>query len=134
MYIEVAKGFLDLANGLWSTTSKILVERRHKRKRVSDFLMKISDCLKGMASGAEQNIPVDELSGELGAYMDGLMSALEGIAKKSILEEYSKILNEAAIRIKLVAELNDPKQRDEAIRLLRQAAGRFRGLANSLRV
>jgi hypothetical protein len=134
MEIATAKGFLDLINGLFGPVKEFRDWRTNKRKRVSDFLLKISQCLSTMATNAETRTQLDDVCGELNAYMDALMAALDGIVDTVILERYSAVLNAATIQRKLVLELNDPTQRNEAIRVVREAAGQFRGLANVLLV
>lgn len=134
MDISTAKGFLDLAKGIFDPVKEFHAWRRERKNRVADLLDKISACLNGIAAGVESGTPIDNLCGELNAYMDSLMELLDGVVTKEVLQKYSQILNAATIQRKLIAELADASKRENAKKVIREAAGSFLGLANVLRV
>jgi|GEM_PF-3668410 len=132
MFNETAAAFLALSSGLFGLAKQVGGWRKDKREDASGFLLNISQCLSGIAANAEANTQIDDAFGELSAYMDGLMAVLKGVVDDSTLAKYSAVLNADTIQKKLILEVNDPDQRNEAIRLVREAAGKFRGLANHL--
>lgn len=132
MEFTIAKGFLDLAKGLLGFKAALSAENQQKKERISQFLAKISECLESIATGLKQGTSVTAKCGELSEYMDSLMQVLQGVVDHEVLEKYSKLLSQAAIARGLAAELKEGEASTAGIKIIEEAAGRFRGLANVL--
>ncbi|MES2669468.1 MAG: hypothetical protein V4673_03490 [Pseudomonadota bacterium] len=134
MALETAQGLLSLATSLLDPIKSYGQWKRDRKDRVADFCEKISDCLAAVVEGAVGDGRISARCGELSVYMDQLMQALEGVVDTARVRDFSAILNNATINRTLVMELSDPLQRAEAIAVIEDAAGRFRGLSNVLRL
>jgi hypothetical protein len=134
MELQTANGFLDLAKGLVEPLREFAAWRKDRKTRVASFCEKIAECLTNIAESAETQKPIEAHCGELNSYMDALMELLEGIIPKERLAKFSMILNQASIQRTLIGELTASQERVIGMRLIREAAGSFRGLANILRV
>lgn len=134
MELATVTAFLELAKKLFEPLREYAKWRGESQERIALFCDRIAECLELMADSANEGKPLEALSGELDTYMDSLMDLLTGLVPHWRLAEFSQKLNKATIQGILLKELRDADSRDNAIAIIREASGSFRGLGTVLKL
>lgn len=136
---------LDLAKSLLGLKADFDKSALERRQRVGSYLDKVTDCLdqiiKKFREGTE---PYNQCS-ELDEYLNSLVEIVGKEVGEDKLRRYEEILASAAYArgqassaflqdSSLSSAGGDNKSQEAELRVLEDAVGRFKALANSLRV
>jgi hypothetical protein len=134
MDLATVGAFLELGKKLFEPLRQYAKWKAEGQANIALFCERIADCLASMADSASQGKPLETLGGELATYMDSLMDLLVGLVPHWRLTEFSEKLNNATIQGRMLKELQDTEGRSDAIAIIRDASGSFRGLSTVLQL
>jgi hypothetical protein len=141
----MVKDFLDLAKSLLGIQADLSRSAFERRERVASYLDKIVNCIEQIIeSFRKEKIPYNQCS-ELDEYLDLLIEVIGKEVGEDRLWRYKEILNNAAeTRGQYVSAFLQGSYLsgedligstpEAELQILEDAAGRFKALANSLRV
>jgi len=132
--IDLAKNILDVAKALLGMSDQLRAAVRQRRADMANLFESISSCLATVSSEIRVgNVPHGKC-GELITYSE----ALPGLIDKELGESKAKELGEtlrSAYNVECMAmELSEVAEKEPHLKEIEEASGKFRALANILRV
>ena len=122
---------LEVVKLLTGVKTALLNSEHDYRNRTSEYLMRIADCLERIVAGVECDDFPAAACGELSEYFEGMRAKLKPIMDAKRVERFDELLRDSIHARAMYVESRENKQfRND----LMTASGRFRGLANDIRV
>lgn len=132
--LTLAKSILSAAGSLLGLMGKIKDAQQDQRDRISDLFLQISDCLGAVSSEVRLGNTPHGKCGELITYSEQLPALIEEQVGKEEAERIGDTLRSAYNVEEMAMEIENAQNRDEVLNHIDQASGRFRALANMMKV
>ncbi|WP_088241069.1 hypothetical protein [Calothrix rhizosoleniae] len=133
-YYDIAKNLLEFAQNLLNLGDSIAKKELEKRLRIADYLDKIAKCIDDIVALFERGEKPYGGCGELDEYLRSIFDTLQGVFSEDDIERYERVLTGGALARGALFIVKDAGSKEIAQGTLEDAAGRFRALANRLRI
>lgn len=130
----ILKGLMFLGDKLLSNIQWIAKAKRDQRDRISEYCRNIADCLSKAYKGLQQGQIHHGCRSEMDSYMRDLRDVLEKTLTPTEFKELHDSLEIAYQVERLGHELSQPEPPDSKFAELDIAAGKFRAVANKIRI
>lgn len=130
----ILKGLMFLGDKLLSNIQWIAKAKRDQRDRIADYCHSIADCLSKAYKDLHQGQIPHGCCAEMDSYMRDLRDMLEKTLTPAEFKELRDSLEIAYHVERLGHELSQPEYPDSKFAELDIAAGKFRAVANKIRV
>ncbi len=133
-YYDIAKHLLEFAQNLLNLGDSIAKKELEKRLRLADYLDKVATCIDDIVASFKRDDKPYSECGQLNEYLHSIFDILQGTLSEEDAIRYEQFLTGAALARGSLSIVEDAGSKEVAQSTLEDSAGRFRALANRLRV
>ena len=131
---ETIKSILDVVKTLLGLSDKLKAARRERRADMATLFEQISNCLASVSAEIRVGGVPHGRCGELITYADALPAVIEQEVGPAKATELGKALHSGYAVEQLAIQLRDVPDREPHLAQIEEASGKFRALANLVRV
>jgi hypothetical protein len=125
---------LGVAKSLLGLSDKLAAAERARRTDISNLFSSISDCLSAVASEVREGKIPHGKCGELITYADQLPGLLETDIGEEKATKLGRTLHSSYDVEGMAASLDSEADKEPYLKVIEEAAGKFRALSNLTRV
>lgn len=131
--ISIVSNILEVAKSLIGLSDQLKAADRQRRVDMADLFQKISSCLASVSSEIRNgNVPHGRC-GELITYSEALPGLVKDELGQPKAAELGDTLRSSYNVERLAMEISDSPQKEECLKQIEEASGKFQALANMVR-
>jgi hypothetical protein len=128
------KAFLDIAKSLLGLSEQLKAAKRQRREDLAKLFEGISGCLADIATQIGAGDGAHGKCGELLTYAQALPDAIRADVGDAQAAGLGTVLNSALGMRSAVSQLNEAAKKDACLQVIQEASGKFKALANLVRI